>query len=109
MWQLWWPLHHFERVQLRELTVVKTDGETQPFDREKLTRSISVATRKRPVAADKVDRMVTGIVRQLESLGVDEITTRDIGGAAMEALKSIDKVAYIRFASVSEFHRSQRL
>ena len=100
MWQLWWPLHHFERVQLRELTVVKTDGETQPFDREKLTRSISVATRKRPVAADKVDRMVTGIVRQLESLGVDEITTRDIGGAAMEALKSIDKVAYIRFASV---------
>ena len=90
----------FERVQLRDLTVVKTDGSVQPFDREKLTRSILVATRKRPVAATQVDRMVTGIVRQLESQGIEEVSTNDIGAAAMEALKGIDKVAYIRFASV---------
>ena len=90
----------FERVQLRELIVIKTNGDEQPFEREKLVRSIMVATRKRPVSAEQVDRMATGIVRQLESLGVDEVSTHDIGAAAMEALKGIDKVAYIRFASV---------
>ena len=89
-----------ERVQLRELTVIKTNGEEQPFEREKLARSILVATRKRPVSGEQVDRMVTGIVRQLESLGVDDVSTHDIGAAAMEALKAIDKVSYIRFASV---------
>jgi transcriptional repressor NrdR len=90
----------FERVQLRELVVVKRDGTKAPFERDKLFASISVALRKRPVPADRVERMVTGIVRQLESSGESEITTTLIGGLVMEALKGLDSVAYVRFASV---------
>ena len=90
----------FERVQLRELVVVKRDGTKAPFQRDKLSASIAVALRKRPVPADRVERMITGIVRQLESSGESEITTTEIGGHVMEALKGLDSVAYVRFASV---------
>ena len=90
----------FERVQLRELTVAKRDGSKAPFERDKLFASISVALRKRPVPADRVERMITGIVRQLESSGESEITTTAIGALVMEALKGLDSVAYVRFASV---------
>ncbi len=90
----------FERVQLRELTVVKRGGRKVPFERDKLHASIAVATRKRPVPADRVERMVTGIVRQLESSGESEIASSAIGEMVMEALKGLDAVAYVRFASV---------
>jgi len=89
----------FERVQLRDLTVVKKDGEREPFDREKLARSIAIACRKREVAPDRIDRLVSSIQRQLETRG-DEVTTTQIGEAVMDGLKAIDHVAYIRFASV---------
>jgi len=89
----------FERVQLRDLTVVKKDGEREPFDREKLARSIAIACRKRDVAPDRIDRLVSTIQRQLETRG-DEVTTTQIGEAVMDGLKAIDHVAYIRFASV---------
>lgn len=90
----------FERVQLRELTIVKRGGRKVPFDRDKLFASIAVALRKRPVPEDRVERMVTGIVRQLESSGESEIASSAIGGMVMEALKGLDAVAYVRFASV---------
>lgn len=90
----------FERVQLRELTIVKRGGRKVPFDRDKLYASIAVALRKRPVPEDRVERMVTGIVRQLESSGESEIASSAIGGMVMEALKGLDAVAYVRFASV---------
>ncbi len=90
----------FERVQLRELTVVKRGGRKVPFERDKLYASIAVAMRKRPVAPDRVERMVTGIVRQLESSGESEIASSAIGKMVMEALKGLDAVAYVRFASV---------
>ncbi|HWA03097.1 MAG TPA: transcriptional regulator NrdR [Rhizomicrobium sp.] len=90
----------FERVQLRELVVVKKNGRREPFDRDKLERSLSHALRKRPVEAERVDRMVTGIVRRLESLGENEIQASMIGELVMQALQSLDKVAYVRFASV---------
>lgn len=90
----------FERVQLRELTVIKRSGRRVAFDREKLSRSIEVALRKRPVEAERVERLITGIVRQLESLGESEIPSSAIGGLVMEALKGLDPVAYVRFASV---------
>ena len=89
----------FERVQLRELTVVKKTGEREPFDRGKLERSIAIACRKRDVPADRIDRLITSIQRQLETRG-DEVTTTQIGEAVMDGLKAIDHVAYIRFASV---------
>jgi len=89
----------FERVQLRDLTVVKKTGEREPFDRDKLARSISIACRKRGVDQDRIDRLVSSIQRQLETRG-DEVTTTAIGEAVMDALKTIDHVAYIRFASV---------
>jgi len=89
----------FERVQLRDLTVVKKDGEREPFDRDKLARSISIACRKRDVSPDRIDRLVSSIQRQLETRG-DEVRAGDIGEAVMEGLKAIDHVAYIRFASV---------
>ena len=89
----------FERVQLRELTVVKKTGEREPFDREKLARSIAIACRKRDIAPDKIDRLVSSIQRQLETRG-DEVTTSQIGEAVMDGLKALDHVAYIRFASV---------
>ena len=90
----------FERVQLRELTVIKKHGQREPFDREKLARSIYVALRKRPVEPDRVERMINSLVRQLESSGETDIPSSMIGGLVMEALSSLDQVAYIRFASV---------
>jgi transcriptional repressor NrdR len=90
----------FERVQLRELTVLKRSGRRIPFDREKLERSISIAMRKRPIDPDRVDRMVSQIVRQLESLGETEIPSAVIGEMVMKALKALDEVAYVRYASV---------
>jgi transcriptional repressor NrdR len=90
----------FERVTLRELTVVKSDNRRVPFDREKLARSIRVALRKRPVDEDRVDRIVNGIQRRLEAEGESEITSRAIGEMVMETLKELDPVAYVRFASV---------
>jgi transcriptional repressor NrdR len=90
----------FERVQLRELTVVKRNGRRVPFDRDKLMRSVQVALRKRPVEPERVERMVSGIVRKLESLGENEIRSEQIGELVMEGLKQLDDVAYVRFASV---------
>ncbi|MCC3304762.1 transcriptional regulator NrdR [Sneathiella sp. HT1-7] len=90
----------FERVQLRELTVVKKDGQRTPFEREKLERSVSIATRKRPVDPDRIDRMINGIVRQLESSGDQEIPSDKIGELVMEGLAALDSVSYVRFASV---------
>lgn len=89
-----------ERVQLRELTVIKQDGRRVPFDRDKLARSIRTALRKRPVDDERIERVVNGIVRQLEASGEADIPTRQLGEAVMETLKSIDAVAYVRFASV---------
>ena len=90
----------FERVQLRELTVVKKSGRRTPFDRDKLQKSVEVALRKRPVASDRIERLVNGIVRQLESQGEGDIPTERIGELVMETLKEVDDVAYVRFASV---------
>ena len=88
----------FERVQLRELTVLKKNGQRVPFEREKLERSIRLALRKRPVDEEKVERMINGIVRQLESMGESEIESKQIGKLIMEGLGNLDKVAYVRFA-----------
>ena len=90
----------FERVQLRELTVVKTNGQREPFDREKVMRSMRIALRKRPIDSDRLDRVVNGIVRRLESSGESEIPTSVVGEMVMDALSGLDKVAYVRFASV---------
>ncbi len=90
----------FERVQLRELTVVKKNGRRVPFDRDKLMRSVQVALRKRSVDPERVERMVNGIVRQLESSGDPEVPSEAIGRLAMEGLRGLDEVAYVRFASV---------
>ena len=98
----------FERVQLRELTVSKKNGQHTPFDRDKLARSILIATRKRPVEPERVDRMINGIVRRLESLGESEIASDTIGELVMEALSSLDQVAYVRFASVYRNFREAR-
>ncbi|MBS1168186.1 MAG: nrdR [Proteobacteria bacterium] len=89
-----------ERVQLRELTVIKRSGRRVPFDRDKLMRSVQIALRKRPVESERVERMVNGIVRQLESMGESEIEAGLIGRLVMEGLKTLDDVAYVRFASV---------
>ena len=98
----------FERVQLRELTVVKKDGQRQPFDRSKLERSISIACRKRPVDAERIERLVSGIQRQLETLGDSEIPSQKIGELVMHGLKGLDPVAYIRFASVYKDFREAK-
>jgi transcriptional repressor NrdR len=90
----------FERIQLRELTVLKSEGRREPFEREKLARSVSIACRKRPIEAVRIEQMVSGIQRQLETLGDAEIEARQIGALVMDGLKSLDSVAYIRFASV---------
>ena len=89
----------FERVQLRDLTVVKKNGDREPFDREKLVRAIGHATRKRDIPTEKIDRLVSGIQRRLETQG-DEVKTVEIGEAVMDGLKALDHVAYIRFASI---------
>lgn len=90
----------FERVQLRELTVVKSNGQREPFDREKLLRSLRIALRKRPVDADRIDRVVNSLVRQLESSGENDIPSKQIGEMIMTSLQNLDQVAYIRYASV---------
>jgi len=90
----------FERVYLRELTVVKKGGEKTPFDREKLSRSLRIALRKRPVEEDRVERIVNSIQRRLETLGETEIPSKVIGEMAMDQLAQLDQVAYVRFASV---------
>ena len=98
----------FERVQLRELTIVKRSGRRSPFDREKLVRSISIATRKRPVDPERVERMVNGIVRQLESQGETELPSSAVGELVMTQLKALDDVAYVRYASVyRDFRETQ--
>lgn len=98
----------FERVQLRDLMVVKKSGRKVPFDRDKLMRSFDIALRKRNVEPERVERAVTGIVRQLESSGEAEIASENIGELVMEALKSLDDVAYVRYASVYRNFREAR-
>jgi transcriptional repressor NrdR len=90
----------FERIQLRELTVVKKNGQRLPFDRDKIARSILTACRKRPVDEERIERIVNSIQRRLESLGEAEVASSSIGEMVMEALQGLDKVAYVRFASV---------
>jgi len=89
-----------ELVQLRELTILKSDGRRVPFDRDKLARSIHIALRKRPVLEEKMERIVNGIVRQLEASGENDIPSKQVGEIVMETLKEVDAVAYVRFASV---------
>ena len=98
----------FERVQLRELTVIKKAGRREPFDREKLERAVHHALRKRPVEAERVERMVTGIVRRLESMGENEIPSNVIGELVMQALSSLDKVVYICFVLVYKNFREAK-
>lgn len=98
----------FERVQLRELTVIKKSSRRVPFDRDKLMRSVQVALRKRPVEQERIERMVSGIVRQLESSGETEIPSDQIGELVMEALAILDPIAYVRFASVYKNFREAR-
>lgn len=98
----------FERVQLRELTVIKRSGRRVPFDRDKLQRSLDIALRKRPVEAERVERMVNGLVRRLESAGESEIPSDSIGQLVMDALSSLDQVAYVRYASVYRNFREAR-
>lgn len=90
----------FERVQLRELTVLKKNGQREVFERDKLLRSMRIALRKRPVEPDRIERVVNGIVRRLESSGESEVRVDAIGELVMEALGTLDPVAYVRFASV---------
>jgi transcriptional repressor NrdR len=98
----------FERVQLRELQVVKKNGRRAPFDRDKLVRSVQVALRKRAVAPERVERLINGIVRQLESQSDGDIPTERIGELVMEGLKALDDIAYVRFASVYRDFREAR-
>ncbi len=90
----------FERVQLRDLTVIKNNGTRAPFDRDKLARSIDIALRKRPIEPERIERIVNGIQRRLESFGDPDIHSKDIGEMVMDALAGLDQVAYVRFASV---------
>ena len=98
----------FERVQLRELMVTKRSGRRLPFDRDKLMRSVQIALRKRAVDPDRVERMVNGIVRQLESGGESDISSEHIGHLVMEGLRGLDTVAYVRFASVYKNFREAK-
>ncbi len=98
----------FERVQLRELSVVKSTGEKAPFDRDKLSRSLHIALRKRPVNEERIERIVNSIQRKLETLGESEIPTKVVGEMVMDYLSDLDKVAYVRFASVyRNFHEAK--
>ena len=90
----------FERIQMRDLTVVKRSGKRAPFDRDKLMRSVEISVRKRSIDPDVIERMVTGIVRQLESTGETDIPSNLIGSLIMAALREVDMVSYVRFASV---------
>lgn len=98
----------FERVQLREIMVVKKSGRRVPFDRDKLQHSLAIALRKRPVDPERVERMVNGIVRQLESMGDGDVPSETIGKLVMDGLKNLDDVAYVRFASVYRNFREAR-
>ena len=98
----------FERVQLRELTILKRSGRRTPFERDKLARSISIAIRKRPIDPERVERMISSIVRQLESMGETELPSSAIGELVMTQLKALDDVAYVRYASVyRDFRETQ--
>lgn len=90
----------FERVQLREMTVIKASGEKRPFDRDKLLRSMKTALRKRPIDEERIEAVVSSIVRRIEATGENEITTKEIGAHVMDALFALDHVAYVRYASV---------
>jgi len=90
----------FERIQLRDLTVIKSEGRRQPFDRDKLARSIQIACRKRPIDPARIDRLVSAIQRQIETSGESEVHAKQVGEMVMAGLKALDSVAYIRFASV---------
>jgi transcriptional repressor NrdR len=90
----------FERVQLRDLVVLKRSGRRVPFDRDKLARSLNIALRKRPIEQDQIEQMISGIVRKLESQGESEVASETIGEMVMEALANVDPVAYVRYASV---------
>ncbi len=98
----------FERIQLRELTLIKKSGKRETFDRDKLARSIEIACRKRPIDDERIERLVNGLVRQLESTGESEIEADQVGEMVMEALRALDPVAYIRFASVYRDFREAR-
>lgn len=98
----------FERVQLRELIVVKSSGKKAPFDRDKLARSIMIATRKRTVEPERVEQMISGIVRRLEAMGESEVNSKTIGELAMEGLAHLDDVAYVRYASVYKDFREAK-
>ena len=98
----------FERVQLRDLIVVKSESRREPFDRSKLERSVAIACRKRPVPQERIDRLVSSIQRQLETIGDTEVSASTIGEMVMEGLKALDPVAYIRFASVYKDFREAR-
>lgn len=98
----------FERIQLRELVVLKSEDRREPFDREKLLRSVSIAARKRPIDALRLEKLVSGIQRQLETLGEGEVSTQRIGEMVMDGLKGLDSVAYIRFASVYKDFREAK-
>ncbi|HET9640124.1 MAG TPA: transcriptional regulator NrdR [Allosphingosinicella sp.] len=98
----------FERVQLRDLTVVKAGNRREPFDRTKLERSIAIACRKRPVPPERIDRLVSSLQRQIETSGDSEIASTRIGELVMDGLKALDPVAYIRFASVYKDFREAK-
>ena len=98
----------FERIQLRELYVLKSEDKREPFDREKLIRSVSIAARKRPIDPVRLEKLVSGIQRQLETQGENEVPAKRIGEMVMEGLKGLDSVAYIRFASVYKDFREAR-
>ena len=98
----------FERVQLREMTVLKAGGRREPLDREKLSQSMNIALRKRSVESDRIERAITGIVRRIESSGQTEVTSQQVGELVIDALSQLDQVAYIRFASVYRNFREAR-
>ncbi|WP_270937705.1 transcriptional regulator NrdR [Falsiroseomonas oryzae] len=98
----------FERVQLRELTVIKSDGRRVPFDRDKLARSVRVALRKRPFDEERIERIVNGIQRRLEVEADSEVTSRRIGDVVLDTLRDVDQVAYVRFASVYQNFREAK-
>ncbi len=98
----------FERIQLRELTVVKSEDRREPFDRTKLERSVAIACRKRPVSPERIERLVSSIQRQMETSGETEMASARIGEMVMEGLKALDPVAYIRFASVYKDFREAK-
>ena len=98
----------FERVQLRELTVVRRNGRRVPFERDKLARSVEIALRKRPVEPERVDNMISDIVRKLESRGESEVDSQTVGRFVMDALRGVDDVAYVRYASVYKDFREAK-